>query len=536
MASIAARHSRIFSLPFPNSGRAAERHVWHKAFQTCAAVLLGAVLAGCGSLPPNTGRQPSTALPFSPDTLLGRTVRQSMPLTALAKSDSGFRLLPDASEAYEHRIALIDAARQSLDLQYYSIHYDNSTEALLRHLQAAARRGVRVRILVDDFNTAGNNAKVLLLDREPNVQIRVFNPLLGPRGSQAGRIVGSLLDFKRIQRRMHNKLLVADNAFAITGGRNLGDEYFGQGEKSNFLDLDVLVAGRVVRELSQSFDRYWADDLAYPAARLTGGQHPADEPAAPAAEGDGAAPVGTPAGGLAEDIAQGKVGLVWAPSALLADRPSKIQAEDVDDEEETAVGGLLDVLARARSDLVIVSPYFVPGGRIMASLRDLRARGVRIRVLTNSLASNDAPLAHVGYARYRKEMLRMGIELYELRAAGDIHRRVLGSTPTARDSLHSKVLEQDGRVVVVGSMNLDLRSELQNTEMGLVIQSRVLARSVAQQFESLLRRCYRVALSGDELRWEPPEGGAPLESDPDASAALRAILHIVAPLAPDEML
>lgn len=531
-------------------------------------VLLCGGLAGCGSLPDNTGRSPSSALPADIFTPLREVARHSRPAGAPAASDSGFRLLASSQAAYGSRMALIDAATKTLDLQYYSIHYDSSTEGLLQRLREAAHRGVRVRILLDDFNAGGENIKVLALDREPNIEVRMFNPLPGPRRSQLGRIVGSLLDFQRIQQRMHNKVLVADNALAITGGRNLGNEYFGQGETSNFLDLDVLAAGRIVGQLSRSFDAYWRHPMAYPVRTLLSPaelqsfdaaaqpapapqdmahageptQAPQEPPGPAAARVMPTAPPG--AGTIAEDIQAGRLQLIWAPSALLVDAPSKIAPEDGEESEETVVSGLLNLIDTTRSDLLIVSPYFVPGERMMQTFTALRERGVHVRVLTNSLASNDAPLAHVGYARYRKALLAAGVELFELRSSGegDGRVRLIGSTPGSRSSLHSKALVVDGRLAVVGSMNLDLRSSIQNTEVGLIVRSAALSRALTGHIERAIAQSYRLELRDGQVLWHlpPAQDGAPepppLDAEPDAGTGLKLMLQLFGPLAPDELL
>jgi cardiolipin synthase C len=227
------------------------------------AVLLAAFAVGCASLPSNAARTPSNAFAAPDETALGQMVQERRQ-RAGTRSDSGFHLLTSADEAFTSRVALIQGAQRTLDLQYYAIHADRSTEILLQGLRDAARRGVRVRILLDDFNTVGKDAQVLRLAFEPNVEIRLFNPLPGSRRSLVGRIVTSLHDMDRLQKRMHNKLFIADNALGITGGRNLGDAYFGSDDKSNFIDTDILAGGRIVRDMSASFDRYWNDELAYP--------------------------------------------------------------------------------------------------------------------------------------------------------------------------------------------------------------------------------------------------------------------------------
>ncbi|MET0311283.1 MAG: phospholipase D-like domain-containing protein, partial [Burkholderiaceae bacterium] len=228
-------------------------------WRAAAAALVCLWLAGCaGHLPPNTGRIPSMAFNTPEQTQLGKLAAAR---PAGARSASGFRLLDSVESAFGTRLAMVEAAQRSIDLQYYAIHADSSTEIILRGLTDAAARGVRVRILLDDFNTVGKDAQVLRLAFVPNIEIRLFNPVAGSRSSLIARIAGSLHEVPRIQKRMHNKLFLADNAFGITGGRNLGDAYFGQGKASNFVDLDVLATGQIVREMSASFDRYWNDDL-----------------------------------------------------------------------------------------------------------------------------------------------------------------------------------------------------------------------------------------------------------------------------------
>lgn len=523
-----------------------------------ALLTLATLLPGCAGLPANSGRTPSRALSDTSGTTLSKRISASAPSDTASRHRAGFRLLGDVKSAYGSRLALIDAAQKTLDLQYYSIHYDSSTEELLQRLKAAAQRGVRVRMLIDDFNAAGANAEVLRLDEVPGIEVRLFNPVNGPRGWQPGRLVAALFDFQRIQQRMHNKAFIADNVLAVTGGRNLGDEYFGQSSKSNFLDLDVLVAGDLVKQLSGTFDAYWNNELAYPAATLLTARDreridsqrlrkPAggDEPA-PGAPHEGSAiprvePQSVPgSAGIASEIEKGTLQLVWAPATYIADEPTKISGDEGDEDDETVVDGLLRLIERARSDLLIVSPYFVPGADMMKTFEGLRKRGVRVRVLTNSLASNDAPLAHVGYARYRKQLLAIGVELYELKASGETDRRIVGSGPPSRSSLHAKTLVMDQRLLVVGTMNLDLRSALQNTEAGIVIRSNALSAELSPQIEQAIKASYRVELRDGKLAWLPPEGdsraGQVLSSEPDAGVGLRLLVEMAGPFAPEEML
>jgi len=536
----------------PSRSRAVASFLW----RGLAALAFVALMPGCAGLPANSGRTQSKALADVSGTSLAKRIEAGAPADARSRHRAGFRLLGDVESAYGSRLAMIDAAEKTIDLQYYSIHYDSSTEELLQRLRKAAARGVRVRILIDDFNAAGENAEVLRMDEVPGVEVRLFNPVSGPRNWQPGRLVAALFDFKRIQQRMHNKSFIADNVLAVTGGRNLGDEYFGQGSKSNFLDLDVLVAGPLVRELSGTFDAYWNDPLAYPAATLLSAaeRRELDEkrqkrlaeegPATPAAppQQPAVVPKAIPgAAGIASEIENGTLELTWAPATYVADKPSKISGDEPDDEEETVVDGLVTLIQNAQADLLIVSPYFVPGAEMMNAFTGLRQRGVRVRVVTNSLASNDAPLAHVGYARYRKALLGIGVELYELKASGDTERRILGSTPRSRSSLHAKTLVMDGRLLVVGTMNLDLRSALQNTEAGIVIRSRALSAELTPGIEQTLKDSYKVELADGALLWHVPasdtaRAGQTFTAEPDASTSLKLLVNIAGPFAPDEML
>jgi putative cardiolipin synthase len=560
---------------------------WQAFFRWFSSLLLIAWLAGCASLPSEVDRPSSFALENPADTRLGAMVA-ARAATAGTRNDSGFALVGSAELAFTSRMTLIKAAQKTLDLQYYAIFADDTTERLFDALREAAARGVRVRILLDDFNTSGKNAQVLTLAFEKNIDLRLFNPLPGGRSSLALRILSNLKDIGRIQRRMHNKILVADNAVAIIGGRNLGETYFGQSKGSNFVDIDMLAAGRIARDLSGSFDQYWNSPLAYPVESLmtqkdleaikprlpsNGGGTGAEGGPDTGATATNPAPSGTVASGTALGEPEAGAALstlpdsanlrlltwTWAPSALLVDKPSKISADAdaVEESQDTTVDGLLQLMSQAKSDLLIVSPYFVPGPLMMNQFADLRQRGVRVRVLTNSLASNDAPAAHVGYARYRKALLAMGIEIYEMRAeqrgtasgfGSAAARGAFGSTSGgstggsgagSRASLHAKVVVVDDRLLVVGSMNLDLRSKLQNSEIAIVVRNRSIAAEATRLIEpALATGAYHVELVDGQLRWQAPADSQLKDqsSEPDASFGLKLLTTLLGPFAPDEML
>jgi len=520
-----------------------------------------AACAACASLPPPPPKPVARAWPQPEATELGALAAAAAPNLRF----SGFRLLASGEDALAALAALADHARHTLDLQYYLIRDDASTRALLGRVDAAARRGVRVRVLLDDLNTAGADDALLCLTRHPNIELRLYNPFPAGRGSTLTRVLASIRDVRRINQRMHNKMFVADNAIAATGGRNLGDAYFVQSLASNFVDLDVIAAGPVVRDLSASFDRFWNSDLAYPLRTLVTkdpdcagplaasppspsgqpGPQPVSSPDSPSGLPPADSPparanVEIPDSAFAQDLGAGRLQLAWVPAAVLADAPSKIASEGDPDQAETIADDVVTLTRSARREVVLISPYFVPGKRGVALARELHARGVQLRVLTNSLAATDAPIVHIGYARYRRDMLEAGAELYELRSRLGAPRTRLGSFGSSLASLHAKALVIDRRLLLIGSMNMDPRSARLNTEIALVMRSPALAGQVVQLFEDVAASSsYRVeALADGGLRWVGQAPGAPTVegSEPDAGAGLQFLLMLLSPFAPDELL
>ena len=552
---------------------------------TCTAAAV--MLSGCStSLPKEVQRPISTALSQPQSTRLALWTAQSRP--AKAKPDfSAFTLISGPQHALSSRMALVQNAQKTLDLQYYAIHADQSTEQLLRAVVQAAQRGVRVRVLLDDFHSTGANAQVMRLAFVPNIEMRMFNPLAGSRASSLGRAWTLLTDFQRAQQRMHNKLFIADNAMAVIGGRNLGDAYFDASDDGNFVDLDVLTAGPVVKQLSHSFDRYWNNVRAYPVQSLISEQELiklrqqfAQEDTQAGPQEASSVPVASTQAAEAPSLNLQKIPWIWAQALVLADNPAKIPTESLEEaasttstapvgshplhhssstppasaaaalHADTVVDGLLALIRSAKKDLLVVSPYFVPGPEIMDAFASARSKGVRIRVLTNSLASNDAPLAHAGYARHRKALLEMGIELHEMRSeaanlrsamrAGSTGSSAGSSVGASRAMLHSKLLVIDERLVIVGSMNLDMRSRLQNTEIAMLIASRHFSQLAGNSIDdSLPENSWKVQLDENgQLIWRAPldSGLSDARSEPDASLGLRLMLQLLGPLAPDSLL
>ena len=516
---------------------------------------LALLCSGCAMLPPDADvvRRPSQAIAASAMTALGKIAADSSPAPEL----TGFRLLPIGSFALNTRIALVQRAQVSLDLQYYLIHDDDTGRYLLRSLRDAARRGVRVRLLLDDLFTAGEDDLLLGLAAEPNIEVRLFNPFPGGRDGLLLRFAASAFDFSRVNHRMHNKLFIADGAMAVAGGRNIANEYFMRDVVNNFVDLDTFVTGALMPQLQSLFDGYWNSPYVYPL-------HSIVAPAAPPEQlrrrfdvltsADTTQPPPQPPvndvlgyGPIADEFDDGRLGLVWAMADAFADPPEKI--------EHMARGGgpvpamntdsvrynVIDRISNAKSEVVVTSPYFIPGSKGVALMKTLRERGVKVKVLTNSLAATDEPLVHIGYSRYRREMLELGVDLYELsptRAGLNMRLGMFGSTHAR---LHAKTAVIDRRQVFIGSMNFDPRSEKHNTEMGMLIDSPALARETLRLMDlDKLQASYRLRLKdpGAKLQWLAlnQEGEIELDNEPDANRWTLFWLGILAPLAPEELL
>lgn len=512
-----------------------------QSLEHLAMLALGFALAACTSLPPNTDRASSAALAQPELTRLGRIADAARPGT-LPAAESGFRLIAQGDEALANRIALADRAERTLDLQYYIIAQDASTNELFAHIVQAARRGVRVRLLVDDLNTSGEDAIGASLSTEPNIEVRLFNPFPGGRSSLSTRFLSSIGDARKLSRRMHNKLFAADNAMAIVGGRNLGDAYFLRNALSNFVDLDLLVAGPAVQALSATFDAYWNDPLTYPFTSVVGSGNAAtlanQAPAKPQL-------LPAPESGLAHELDNDKISLLWAPAQVLVDQPSKISGTNGHDASKTFEKDLIALMRGAQKSVLLVSPYFVPGSLGVEIAADLRRRGVRLVILTNSLAATDAPAVHIGYSRYRAELLRQGAELYELRPQvkpleGAPATR-FGSFGQSRSSLHAKVIVVDQKVSVIGSLNLDPRSRFENTEMALFVDSAPLAAQVLDLFQDPAHEnAYRLRLAPDgrSIEWVLGVGKAEqmFDNEPEASFWRRLELKLLTPFSLEALL
>ncbi len=489
-----------------------------KALLRSGVVLLLIGVAGCATVPKDYPRTPSTAFQYPEQTAVGQHLAQA---ADQHPGESGFAIIRYGRQAFTSRVALTELAERTLDLQYYIWESDATGRILAERVLQAADRGVRVRILVDDINLKGRDAAVAAMDGHPNIEIRIFNPF----AHRTARALDFLTDFNRVNHRMHNKLMVMDNALAIVGGRNIGNHYFEVDTHANFRDLDVATGGPVVREISNVYDYFWNGDWAVPISALVGRPYTEQDLEAVRntlreriAEDDYPHPLERDVAVLRSVLDTIFDSFIWAPGWIVWDDPASIQ-------EEAGASTLLEALhrraGRLESELLIESAYYVPRDRGVAVLKTLHDRGVRIRVLTNSLASNDVLAAHAGYSKRRAKLLANGVELYELRPdAGSISKQLLSGTSKA--ALHTKAMVFDRKDVFVGSFNLDPRSGDINTEAGLYVESPELAAQVIAYMDEgvLPRNSYRVLLDEDgRLYWVTESDGQELRyhKDPQSS-------------------
>jgi cardiolipin synthase C len=497
---------------------------WLRAW---AGALLLALTAGCASLPPVEGRQETFALPVARDAPLARAV---VPAVEQHSGKSGVVPIDDGRVSLGVRLALIREATRSIDIQTFIWHEDSAGTLLYEAVLRAAERGVRVRLLLDDLNAEGLDPLFALLASNPNLELRLYNPFVG-RGSRAA---GYLTDFTRLNHRMHNKSFTVDSVVTVVGGRNLADEYFETGKDLGLVDLDVIAIGQAVADVEKEFDLFWNSASAYPSRTIIAGTEPmapealagrvkaiADNPmtaryAQAAAETD-----------IVQRLRAGTLMPEWTTTTLVHDDPAKTLSPS-EATEYQLLPKLEAAFGRPEKSLHLVSPYFVPGEAGAEALARMAERGVKVCVLTNSLAANDVKSVHIGYAKRRPRLLRGGVQLYELKPeASPIVRRAGEVGSGAKAGLHAKTYAVDGRAIFVGSFNLDPRSSKLNTEMGLIIESPTLASRLAAAVDGTYPAvAYRVMLDGEgKMKWEDGTGKV-YDVDPETSWATRAFIGI----------
>lgn len=511
-------------LPSVDAGSEKGTRAVHWVLRLLVCVLLIG-LEACAQLEPLPERPAVTAIAPARDSPLDHAISS---LEDQHAGQSAFRLVIEGPEAFAARAQSARMAARSLDVQTYIWHADLTGMFFAHELIAAADRGVRVRLLLDDLDARAKNSGLAALAAHPNIDVRLFNPFAS-RAGVLGFLGEGIRSFGRINRRMHNKSWIADNRLAIVGGRNVGDEYFGASDQMNFVDLDFAMIGPVVRDASASFDAYWNSPSAYPMEALD--PQAVNEAALQRlraalrshsweAEGSRYA-TSLRSNDTIRRMMAGDLPIEWSGTyRFIADDPSKITMQE-EDAARTQVGAALAPIVRStETTLVIISPYFVPGEAGSRLLTELASSGKSVHVLTNSLVANDVAAVHGGYSRYRKPLLEGGVRLWELKP-------VLGSAADASlfgssgASLHTKALSVNGKTLFVGSYNLDPRSTWLNCEQGVLVESAALASQLEAIFahQTVGQRAWHVTLEEGALRWS--DGSESFDSDPKAGLGRR---------------
>lgn len=450
---------------------------------------------GCRSLKP-LSLPDETALPPAQTPLWQALDRE--------RTDDWVSLLNTGEEAIDWRTRLMDSATESIDLQSFLWLDDAIGDSVLEHLVAAADRGVRVRILLDDIFTAGHDAEIWLLDEHENIEFRIYNPYTHRDHGMLGRELFNLGEFSRVDHRMHNKALIVDNRAAIIGGRNIADEYFGWHPEANFRDLELLCVGGRVQAISEEFDVFWNNDWSYPESLLHSKSARVDPSADVESEPSTLFLEESSAERLAKWTALARSGIEVDYSVLIDEPPVTNPALRSEWPNQLA-GELTAVLDQAQKEILIETAYLIPIPEIEEVLERAVARGVRVKILTNSMSSNNHLAAHASYMHHIKKLLNAGVELYEVRIfAEDRARYIRPPVGEKHLALHAKFALVDDAVSIIGSANLDPRSLRLNTEMALVLRSEALNQKlrtlVAADFAP--ENAWRVQFGEDgQLQW-----------------------------------
>jgi cardiolipin synthase C len=529
-----------------------ERHQAARVALRPLGLLLLVLLNGCATIPYDYPRPASSALYRPEGTSMGKKIQAQ---AVNHPGASGFYLLPTGIDAFATRAHLIDRAEKTLDLQYYIFHDDLTGKFVYDRLMAAADRGVRVRLLLDDWHqTPETDWLLAMMASHPNIEVRLFNPFGTHRRTFLARTLRMAFGPERLRGRMHDKAFIADNSVAIVGGRNIGDEYFGASSEANFYDMDIIVLGPITRTVSAIFDDYWSCVLSVPINALISIRPTADDLKSARRDLETQRErlkkstywLKVQESVLLKRIDAGTVPIVWGQAQILSDDPLKCINADDPKRLTRMMQELKGILEKAQSEVLMVSPYLVPGEAGVRFVQQMRDRGVTIKIITNSFVSTDVPVAQIGYMHYRQDLLRMGVELYEIKPTlvnlqrergqfgGDALRffnsfiqgggsliqrsaslvQISGSSPqfsgSSRGALHAKTFILDRQTVFVGSFNFDPRSMRLDTQNGIVIRSPQLATQAAWLFAQGIApaRTYRVTLLGDnDMVWVTEEEG-----------------------------
>ncbi len=494
-----------------------------------AAIIASGLLLADRLTPPATGL-PSHALALQ--AAHSEIDRELTPMLAAHPGQTGVLLLPDGLDAFAARAIATRKAGRSLDLQYYIWHDDLIGHLLAREVHAAAQRGIRVRLLLDDMNAEGLDPQLMTLDAHPNIELRLYNPFRNRTGM--ARVWELVQRISSVNHRMHNKAWIADGRVAVVGGRNIGEEYFGADAQVNFRDLDLLLFGPAVQQASSIFDAYWNSAAAVPIAALNRQQPKALRKMVADADIEATLAIAKP---YLDRVNRSQGVRAYYQRALtphwttnvqvIADPPFKWRNDNRDD---WLVTRLTQTLATTRSKALLISPYFIPGEDGTAGFAALAKRGAEVGIATNSLAANDVPAVHSGYARYRGQLLDQGVHLYEIKAYGPTESAGLFGSSGA--SLHTKAFVVDDARGFVGSFNLDPRSIDLNTEMGVLFDDPAIAIELRNEYLRLTHPAlsYWVYRHADgELRWLDRAGQQPvmLRHEPNTSAWQRGVVRVM---------
>ncbi|MCL1051063.1 phospholipase D family protein [Shewanella abyssi] len=470
-------------------------------------------LFSCTSLPENTSSK-SYAMSKSQESQLTMELDEKRKLLGLESDDALMMLLEDGVDAFVARVSLINSAQKSVDLQYYQYHSDLSGRLLTAALWQAAERGVRIRLLVDDMDLAGKDIDIAKLNSHQNFEVRIFNPFLRDKRRTRQLITG----FGSVTRRMHNKTFTVDSSISILGGRNVGDLYFGAHSDVAFGDLDIAFTGSVVQEVQTSFDLYWNSEITYKINLLSdyepskSDEHEVSKNLKSFLEKNKNSQYvqALRENDLLSLVKKNKVNEYTGKAVVLYDDPLKIVSSREKTEYHLAPK-LRPYVDNAKDEFIIVSPYFVPGDEGVALLGSLVEKGVTVRILTNSMKSNDVTIVHSGYSKYRKELLALGVELYEVDSARiDVLKKYTdkaASSSASKITLHAKYFVIDRKFTFIGSMNLDPRSRNENTEIGVIAESAKLAVFIVEDFDSIVKDgAFKLSLKEGDIIWTQKNG------------------------------
>lgn len=482
-------------------------------------------------------RKSARPLPTQVKSLSGENITAALQQLTLDHPQlTGIYPLEQGMDAFAARLILAATAQKTLDIQYYIWEADVTGTLLFQALKHAADRGVRIRLLLDDNNSKGLDAILLTLNRHPNVEIRLYNPNM----YRNLRFFGFLGHFVRLNRRMHNKSFTADNQISITGGRNIGDEYFAVEGNMLFADLDTLLIGKIVPKISQDFDAYWNSPLAYPVDSIVTGKAASPEVVDRLLAKQRAHNRQFQAIEIRylkslqqldfiHQLRDATLPLYWAEAELISDTPKKTLAGAV--KAELMSQKLTDAMGKPQFRLNIVSPYFVPTRRGAKQLIKLKQQGIDVQVLTNAMTATDVKVVHSGYAKYRKRLLKHGIAIYELKPNGPVVKmRDSYITGDTGNSLHAKTFEIDGKRIFIGSYNLDPRSATLNTEMGVVVHSEKLAQNIVAGLDEWLpTQSYQLTLNKHHIEWTTLDKGKPItyRNEPQTYAWERGMIWLL---------